>query len=82
MRWSAFKPFSCTVITLGGYGVFTSRLLCKVLKLTSLILQDAAPHMHKGSSVVIISSLSAFQPPTTMAMYGVTKTALLGLTKV
>ncbi|KAG2684395.1 hypothetical protein I3843_10G073700 [Carya illinoinensis] len=51
------------------------------VKSSILILKDAAPHMQKGSSVVIISSISAFQPPTSMAMYGVTKTALLGLTK-
>ncbi|KAK9227733.1 hypothetical protein WN943_012788 [Citrus x changshan-huyou] len=42
---------------------------------------DAAPHMQKGSSVVFISSIAGYQPPSAMAMYGVTKTALLGLTK-
>ncbi|KAJ4704007.1 Tropinone reductase-like [Melia azedarach] len=46
-----------------------------------LLLQDAAPHLQKGSSVVLISSIAGYQPPTSMAMYGVTKTALLGLTK-
>ncbi|XP_050288381.1 tropinone reductase-like 3 [Quercus robur] len=51
------------------------------VKSSILILQDAAPHLQKGSSVVIISSFTAYQPPATMAMYGVTKTALLGLTK-
>jgi hypothetical protein len=45
-------------------------------------LQDAAPHLSKGSSVVIISSIAGYNPPASMAMYGVTKTALLGLTKV
>ncbi|PWA57113.1 glucose/ribitol dehydrogenase [Artemisia annua] len=44
-------------------------------------VQDASPHLTKGSSIVFISSLSAYQPPSSMAMYGVTKTALLGLTK-
>ncbi|KAL9452077.1 hypothetical protein AB3S75_007972 [Citrus x aurantiifolia] len=44
-------------------------------------MQDAAPHMQKGSSVVFISSIAGYQPPSAMAMYGVTKTALLGLTK-
>lgn len=38
--------------------------------------------MQKGSSVVFISSIAGYQPPSAMAMYGVTKTALLGLTKV
>lgn len=40
------------------------------------------PHLQKGSSVVIISSIAGFNPPPSLAMYGVTKTALLGLTKV
>lgn len=51
--------------------------------MTSLpILQEAAPHLQEGSSVVIISSIAGFHPQTSMLMYGVTKTALLGLTKV
>ncbi|XLR22146.1 hypothetical protein S83_050046 [Arachis hypogaea] len=45
------------------------------------IAQDAAPHLHKGSSVVIISSVAGFNPPASMSMYEVTKTALFGLTK-
>ncbi|XP_057471270.1 tropinone reductase-like 3 [Actinidia eriantha] len=51
------------------------------VKASILLLQDAAPHLQKGSSVVFISSISGYQPPASMAMYGVTKTALLGLTK-
>ncbi|KAA8515571.1 hypothetical protein F0562_018818 [Nyssa sinensis] len=51
------------------------------VKASILLLKDAAPHLQKGSSVVFISSISAYQPPASMAMYGVTKTALLGLTK-
>lgn len=47
-----------------------------------LLLQDAAPHLQKGSSVIFISSVTGYQPPSALAMYGVTKTALLGLTKV
>lgn len=46
-----------------------------------LLLQDAAPHLQKGSSVVLISSIAGYQPQSSMAMYGVTKTTLLGLTK-
>lgn len=44
--------------------------------------QDMAPHLEKGSSVIFITSIAGFQPQGAMAMYGVTKTALLGLTKV
>lgn len=51
------------------------------VKATILLLQDAAPYLQKGSSVVIISSIAAYRPPASMGMYGVTKTALLGLTK-
>ncbi|GLT41338.1 hypothetical protein SLA2020_154110 [Shorea laevis] len=51
------------------------------VKASILLLQDAAPHLQKGSSVVFISSIAGYQPQASMAMYGVTKTALLGLTK-
>ncbi|PON91324.1 Short-chain dehydrogenase/reductase [Trema orientale] len=51
------------------------------VKASILILQDAAPHLTKGSSVVLISSIAGYHPQAAMAMYGVTKTALLGLTK-
>ncbi|KDO78399.1 hypothetical protein CISIN_1g025273mg [Citrus sinensis] len=51
------------------------------VKSSILLLQDAAPHLQKGSSVVLISSIAGYQPQSSMAMYGVTKTALLGLTK-
>ncbi|RYR19926.1 hypothetical protein Ahy_B03g064884 [Arachis hypogaea] len=52
------------------------------VKASILLLKDAAPHLHKGSSVVIISAIASFNPPASMFMYGVTKTALFGLTKV
>lgn len=51
------------------------------VKTAILLLQDASPHLTKGSSVIFISSIGAYSPATSMAMYGVTKTALLGLTK-
>ncbi|XP_057428820.1 tropinone reductase-like 3 isoform X2 [Lotus japonicus] len=51
------------------------------VKSTILLLKDVAPYLQKGSSVVLISSLVGYNPPPTMAMYGVTKTAVLGLTK-
>ncbi|KMS96612.1 hypothetical protein BVRB_8g201420 [Beta vulgaris subsp. vulgaris] len=51
------------------------------VKASILLLKEAAPHLTTGSSVVFVSSIAAYQPQATMAMYGVTKTALLGLTK-
>ncbi|KAJ6728799.1 DEHYDROGENASE/REDUCTASE (SDR FAMILY) MEMBER 4 [Salix koriyanagi] len=44
--------------------------------------EDAAPHMKKDSSVVLISSISGYHQHDSLAMYGVSKTALFGLTKV
>ncbi|CAN4126930.1 unnamed protein product [Withania somnifera] len=51
------------------------------VKAAILLLQDASPYLQKGSSVVIISSIAAYNPPASLGMYGITKTALLGLTK-
>ncbi|KAJ7299011.1 hypothetical protein O6H91_17G067400 [Diphasiastrum complanatum] len=46
-----------------------------------LIVQEAAPHLSEGSSIVFISSVGAYNLQGGIAMYGVTKTALLALTK-
>ncbi|WVZ62938.1 hypothetical protein U9M48_012627 [Paspalum notatum var. saurae] len=51
------------------------------VKASILLLQDAAPHLRKGSSVIIVSSIAGYNPEKGLAMYGVTKTALFGLTK-
>ncbi|KAK3132523.1 hypothetical protein QOZ80_6AG0523830 [Eleusine coracana subsp. coracana] len=51
------------------------------VKASILLLQDAAPHLRKGSSVIIISSIAGYNPEPALSMYGVTKTALFGLTK-
>jgi len=51
------------------------------VKATILLVQDAAAHLSQESSIIIISSIAAYSPEASMAMYGVTKTALLGLTK-
>jgi len=51
------------------------------VKATILLVQDASAHLSQESSIIIISSITAYRPEAMMAMYGVTKTALLGLTK-
>lgn len=51
------------------------------VKATILLVQDAAAHLSRESSIIIISSIAAYGSQSTMSMYGVTKTALLGLTK-
>eukprot|EP00775_Hariotina_reticulata_P012268 gene12268-12406_t len=51
------------------------------IKAALLLVQAAAKHMRRGGRIVLISSITAYQPPAPIAMYAVSKTALLGLTK-
>ncbi|XP_057247304.1 tropinone reductase-like 3 isoform X2 [Beta vulgaris subsp. vulgaris] len=51
------------------------------VKAPVLLLQATAPHLTIGSAIIFISSITAYQPMPLMTMYGVTKTALHGLTK-
>ncbi|WIA18796.1 hypothetical protein OEZ85_003479 [Tetradesmus obliquus] len=51
------------------------------IKAALLLVQAAAPHMKRGGRIILISSVTAYQPPAPIAMYAVSKTALLGLTK-
>ncbi|XP_064953942.1 short-chain dehydrogenase/reductase SDRA-like isoform X2 [Musa acuminata AAA Group] len=44
-------------------------------------INDASSYLRKGSSIILISSIAGYLPQASMAMYGVTKTALFGLTK-
>lgn len=46
-----------------------------------LLAKAAVPHMARGGAVLFVSSYSAFNPAPPIAMYAVSKTALLGLTK-
>jgi dehydrogenase/reductase SDR family protein 4 len=54
------------------------------VKAPFLLTQEVHPHLveRKGGNVVIISSIAAFQPMQLLGAYSVSKTALLGLTKV
>lgn len=54
------------------------------IKSAILLVKEAAPHFTKDASVVIISSYVGYNPGVSefLSMYAVTKTALLGLTKV
>lgn len=51
------------------------------VKSAILLVKEAAPHLKRGSSVVFISSIAGYHPESPLGLYGVTKTALLGLTK-
>ncbi len=51
------------------------------VKSAIMLTRAVRPHMRAGASIVYISSYSAFAPSAPIAMYAVSKTALLGLTK-
>ena len=42
---------------------------------------EATKHMKNGGSIVFVSSIAGFNPTAPLGGYGVTKTALFGLTK-
>eukprot|EP00343_Euplotes_focardii_P009277 CAMPEP_0205824114 /NCGR_PEP_ID=MMETSP0206-20130828/19500_1 /ASSEMBLY_ACC=CAM_ASM_000279 /TAXON_ID=36767 /ORGANISM="Euplotes focardii, Strain TN1" /LENGTH=254 /DNA_ID=CAMNT_0053121921 /DNA_START=30 /DNA_END=794 /DNA_ORIENTATION=+ len=45
------------------------------------LCKDAKPFMHAGSNILFVSSIAAFNPQAPLGLYGVSKTALLGLTR-
>ena len=49
--------------------------------LGALLVSEAVKHMKEGSSIVLVSSIGGFTPSAPLAGYGVTKTAMFGLTK-
>ncbi|KAG0502562.1 hypothetical protein HPP92_002634 [Vanilla planifolia] len=51
------------------------------VKASILLLQAASSYLNEGSSIILISSIAGYNPGKALAMYGVTKTALFGLTK-
>ncbi|XP_055388850.1 uncharacterized protein LOC129617823 [Condylostylus longicornis] len=52
------------------------------VKATFFLIAEAQNFLTDGASILIISSYLAFNPSSPIGIYGVTKTALLGLTKV
>lgn len=54
------------------------------IKAAIMLVKEATPYFSKDASVVILSSYVGYNPAVSavMSMYAVTKTALLGLTKV
>jgi len=54
------------------------------VKAAFLLTQEVKPHLvgRKGSNIVYVSSIAGFQPFAILGPYSVSKTALLGLTKI
>ncbi len=46
-----------------------------------ILTKEVAPHLKPGSTIVYISSYTAFNPSPPIPVYAISKTALLGLTK-
>jgi len=57
------------------------KILSINIKAALLLVQAAVPHMGEGGSIVLISSVTGYNPLPPIATYAVSKTALLGLTK-
>lgn len=51
------------------------------IKAAIMLVKATAPHLKRGASVVFISSYTAFNPSEPLAIYAVSKTAVVGLTK-
>lgn len=51
------------------------------VKAAIMLVKETAPHLKRGASVVFISSYTAFNPSEPLAIYAVSKTAVVGLTK-
>lgn len=52
------------------------------LKSCWLLSKEVVPLMPSNSSIILLSSYAAYNPDTPLGVYAVTKTALLGLTKL
>ena len=51
------------------------------IKAAIMLVKETAPHLKRGASIIFISSYTAFNPSEPLAIYAVSKTAILGLTK-
>ena len=51
------------------------------IKAAIMLVKETAPHLKKGAAIVFISSYTAFNPSEPLAIYAVSKTAVVALTK-
>jgi len=53
------------------------------VKVGLMMVQECLPHMlgRKGANIAFISSIGGYNPAPPLGAYGITKTALFGLTK-
>lgn len=81
-RISCFPVYSLEIV-LEGDDQKCGQSVYLTLEVNYPCEQETVPHLNEGSSITFISSIAGFSPQKGgLQMYGVTKTALLGLTKV
>ncbi|XP_053451165.1 dehydrogenase/reductase SDR family member 2, mitochondrial-like isoform X2 [Nycticebus coucang] len=68
--------------TLGASEQVWDKILDVNVKAPALLLRQLLPHMeNRGGTVILVSSISAYEPLAELGAYIVSKTALLGLTR-
>ncbi|XP_054988873.1 dehydrogenase/reductase SDR family member 2, mitochondrial-like [Sorex araneus] len=69
--------------TLGSSEQIWDKILHVNVKSPALLLSQLLPHMEKRGqgSVILVSSITAYNPVTDLGVYNISKTAVLGLTK-
>lgn len=76
---AAVNPFAGALLDTPDDAI--DKILDINVKSALILAREAVPHMRPGSSIVFVSSVTALNPAGPIAMYAVSKTALLGLTK-
>uniref|UniRef100_A0A7S3QMG2 Dehydrogenase/reductase SDR family member 4 n=1 Tax=Dunaliella tertiolecta TaxID=3047 RepID=A0A7S3QMG2_DUNTE len=76
---AAVSPAAAPILETPGHAI--DKILDINVKSAVLLVNEAIPHMARGGSITMISSVTAYNPPLPIGMYAVSKTALLGLVK-
>ena len=81
-------PNAAVSTQMGQYIDATEKQIQKMLDInytsTFLLIQEALPHLkkQKGSAIAILASYGAYDLPTIIGHYSVTKTMLVAMTKI
>lgn len=79
---AAINPIAATIMDMPESAI--DKILDVNLKATIMLVKETAPYLSEDAAVVILSSYAGYNPAvdTHLGMYSVSKTALIGLTKV
>jgi dehydrogenase/reductase SDR family protein 4 len=76
---AAVNPTAGAILDTPDWAI--DKLLQVNIKSAIQLLREAKPYMAKGSSIVVIASNAAYSPEPPIALYGVTKMALVSLSQ-